>query len=338
MKIIKYLLIAVGILFAVYVVLCTMGPKEMKASKSMLMKASPEAIFEEYVDFNKWDAWSPWHKIDPNMKSTLTGTPGQVGHKQAWTSDHRDVGNGSQIFTEIRPNEFAKSEMRFMGDDSSPAFGIFELKSEGEGTMVTWSMDGGEVPFFARGIMKLMNMQAMVEKSFETGLTDLQKVAEAKPKKTAIVFEIIDQPEQWYVGIMHPKMNVKDITPAIFEADYGSIAKLIAEAGKTPGYPISIAHNYSEQTMSMDMENAMLVDGELKVASGMNCSKIPAGKVAKYEYKGPYEGTAAAWGAFMSELMKEHKKSWSGYEVYVSDPGMVTDKNELITWLIQPIQ
>lgn len=336
MKILKYLLIALGILFAVYLVLCAIGPKDMKASQSMLINAAPDAVFEEYADFSKWMGWSPWHKMDPGMKSTVTGEPGTVGHKQAWTSENQSVGNGSQTFVEIRPNQYVKSEMRFMGEDSDPAYGEFTLKPEGGGTMVTWAMDGGETPFMMRGMMKLMNFQAIIEKQFNDGLTDLKKIAEAKPKTAAVQFEIVEMGDQFYLGIMHPKMNTKDITPDIFAKDYGMVAEFIGKAGKTPGLPISIAHNYSDETKIMDMENGMLTEVEMKAGESMTSGKIPAGKVAKFVYMGPYEGTAAAWGAFMGTLMKEYKPRWSGYEVYVNDPETTTpDKYE--TWLMQPI-
>lgn len=337
MKILKYLLIALGVLFAIYLVLCAMGPKEMKASKSLLINAAPEAIFEEYSDFSKWPAWSPWHKMDPAMKSTITGDPGTVGHKQSWTSTNDNVGNGSQVFVELRQNEYAKSEMRFMGEDSSPAYGELSLKPEGEGTMATWSMDGGEMPFLMRGLMKMLNFQAAVEEQFANGLNDLKKIAEAKPKAAAVTYEILEMGDQWYVGVMHPALKVSDITQELFGKDYGMIAEFIGKSGKTPGFPISISHNYSDETKMMDMENAMLVDAEMKPAAGMTCSKIPGGKFAKYVYVGPYEGTSVAWGSFMSELMKTHQPRWSGYEVYANDPGTTTpDKYE--TWIIMPIQ
>jgi effector-binding domain-containing protein len=337
MKILKYLFIALSAILVIYLILCATGPKEMKASKSLLINAAPDAIFEEYADFSKWPAWSPWHKMDPAMQTTITGAAATVGHKQAWTSTNDNVGNGSQVFVEIRNNEYLKSEMRFMGEDSSPAFGELTLKPEGEGTRVTWSMDGGEMPFMMRGLMKLMNFQGVIEEQFAGGLNDLKKIAEAKPKSPAVTFEIMDMNDQWYVGIMHPALNAMNITQEMFAKDYGMLAEFIGKSGKTPGFPISIAHNYSDQTKMMDMENAMYVDAEMKPSDGMTCSKIPAGRAAKFVYIGPYEGTAAAWGAFMGELMKVHQPRWSGYEVYVNDPETTTpDKNE--TWLIQPIQ
>jgi effector-binding domain-containing protein len=223
-----------------------------------------------------------------------------------------------------------------MGEDSSPAIGELTLKPEGDGTMVTWSMDGGETPFFMRGMMKLMNFQAIVEEQFAQGLADLKAIAEAKPKTAAVQFEIVEMGEQFYLGIMHPALNTKDITQDMFSRDYGMIAEWIGKAGKTPGMPISIAHNFNDQTMMMDMENGMLTESEMKAGEGMVSGKIPAGKMAKYVYIGPYDKTAEAWGAFMSALMKEHTPRWSGYEVYVNDPTTTTpDKYE--TWLMQPI-
>jgi effector-binding domain-containing protein len=337
MKILKYLLIALGALFTIYLILCAIGPKEMKASKSMLMNAAPQAVFEEYADFANWSGWSPWHKMDTSMKSTITGEPGSVGHKQVWQSTNANVGNGSQVIVEIRPNQFIKSEMYFMGEDASPALGEFTLKPEGEGTLATWSMDGGETPFMMRGMMKLMNFQAIIEEQFNNGLTDLKRIAEAKPKVATGAFQILEMGDQHYLGMMHKGLYTKDITPDTFAKDYGMIAEYIAKSGKQPGLPISIAHNFNQENMMMDMENAMLTEVEMKGAAGMTSGIIPAGKMAKYVYFGPYDQVSGAWGMFMSELMKDHKPRWSGYEVYVNDPTTTTpDKYE--TWLMQPIE
>ncbi len=337
MKFLKYLLYALVGIFVVYLVLCAAGPKKMEVSESMTMNASPAAIWEEIADFSKWNAWSPWHKLDPNMKSTIVGNPGEVGHGQSWESTDGGVGKGSQKFSEVRTNEFLKSEMHFNGDTEHPAYAAFTLAPDGEGTKVTWSMDG-ETPFMFRGLSMVMGMNKMIAAEYQKGLGDLKKLVEAKPKGDAVAFEIIDLQDQWYVGKMFAGISETAIDSSMFSNAYMEIGKAIGGMEKAAGMPMSISHNYSSTEHKMDLEIAMPVAAEMKMADGLACGKIPAGKAAKYVYKGSYDGTPAAWGAFMAELMKEHKPRWSPYEIYANDPMTVKDPSEFITWLIVPIE
>lgn len=337
MKILKILLFIVVALFGIYVVLCAMGPKKMAVTKSQLINASPESVFEEISDFSKWSAWSPWYKLDPNMASTIVGNPGEVGHGQSWKSEHKFVGNGSQKFVEVRPNEYIKSEMKLMGEDDTPSHSDFTLKPEGEGTMLTWSMDGGDVPFMARGMMKVFGFEKMLGEQFDSGLKGIKEIAEAKPKATSIVFEVVDITDQWYVG-QRFTVNQSKIDATLFGNSYGAITKFLGGQDKVTGPPFSIAHNYDPNSPDMDLEIALPVAAQTKTTEGITCAMIPGGKAAKYVYHGPYEGTGPAWGALMEAVNKSHKPRWSGYEVYVNDPATVKSPSELETWLIIPIE
>jgi carbon monoxide dehydrogenase subunit G len=227
MKFLKYLLYALVGIFIVYLILCAAGPKKMEVSESMTMNASNAAIWEEISDFSKWNSWSPWHKLDPNMKSTMVGNPGEVGHSQSWVSSNGSVGTGSQKFSEVRINEFLKSEMYFNGDTTHAAYASFTLAPDGEGTKVTWSMDG-ETPFLFRGMALVMGMNKMIAEEYKKGLTDLKAIAEAKPKDGgAVTFEIMDMQDQWYVGKMFPGINAMSIDSSLFSNAYMEIGKAI---------------------------------------------------------------------------------------------------------------
>src|SRR6218665_1348042 len=104
MKFLKILLWIIGVLALIYLVLCFMGPKKFEASATTTIYAPDNVIFEEIADFSKHPAWSPWHTMDPNIKNTVTGTPGTVGHKDSWISEK--MGDGSQEIVEIRANEY----------------------------------------------------------------------------------------------------------------------------------------------------------------------------------------------------------------------------------------
>jgi effector-binding domain-containing protein/uncharacterized protein YndB with AHSA1/START domain len=335
MKILKVILWVVGILALIYLILCIAGPKKFEASATTTINAPASSIFEEITNFENHPKWSPWHQMDPEMKSAYIGTPGSVGHMETWTS--KKMGNGSQEFIEIRGNEYAKTALRFENFDNEPSWVEFHLKPSGESTEVTWSIDGGDYPFLMRGMSFMMPMK----KIFEQGVNQLKTLAESKPARVEekASYEIIDMPAQWYVGKRFPKIAMADINAKLYEDTYGELAKAIGGMDKVAGMPMGIAHGYDGEAQTLDFEIALPVAAEMKVPSGLNCVQIPAGRSAKYIYHGPYEEVEPHWNSFSTDLEKAGVVNrWSTYEVYANDPTTVSSPSEIETWLIQPIQ
>lgn len=336
MKVLKYFIYVLLAVAAIYLALCAFGPKKFATSKSIEIDASSDAVFEEVSDFNRWSAWSPWHKYDPKMVNTYTGEPGTVGHKNSWTST--EMGNGSQEIVEIEPGKSVKTALRFEDFKDAVSYASYMVEPKGEKTLATWTMDGSDLPFLVRGLMLLMGGQKGIDKDYEEGLASLKKIAEAKPKQPTVSFEIIELPDQWYVGKRFPAINEAEVDSNLFGSTYGELGKAIGGMDKITGMPFSIGHSYDYATKMMDLEIALPVAAEMKVPAGLTCVKIPAGRAAKHVFYGPYEQTAMAWEPLMQAITKEYKPRWSGYEVYVNDPTTVKSVSEIETWLIVPIE
>jgi effector-binding domain-containing protein len=338
MKFLKYTLIGLGVLLVIYLILCAVGPKKFTVNKSLTINASAESIWAEMSDFKQWEAWSPWHKYDSAMVNTYTGTPGEIGHTNSWTS--KVMGNGSQEIVEVDAMKRMRTALKFAdwGEDAI-TYSDYMLVAEGEGTKATWTMDGSEIPFMFRGLMTLMGAQASVEKDYENGLAALKTIVEAKPKIEfkELVTEEITIEDIHYVGKRYPKINESAVDSALFGNSYMELGKFIGGMDKMTGAPFSIGHHYDPATHEMDLEIAVQVASEMKPGPGITSGKIPAGKAIKYVYYGPYEKTAEAWQSLMVQVGKSHKIRWSGYEVYVDDPAG-KDMSQVATWLIVPVE
>ena len=63
-------------------------PATYHVERSTTIAAAPEKISPLLNDFHNWDQWSPWAKLDPNMRVTLqrgacgTGSHLSMGGKQ----------------------------------------------------------------------------------------------------------------------------------------------------------------------------------------------------------------------------------------------------------------
>jgi uncharacterized protein YndB with AHSA1/START domain len=173
MRIVKIILIALVALIAVLAGIGFMLPSGYKVERSVTVSAPPEIVFEQVNNLKKNEAWSPWMKNDPTIKTTYSGPEAGVGAKSSWTSEHS--GNGSQTIEESVPNQSITTFLDF--GEMGNAKGIWTFSQEGEGTKVTEAMvgDSGKNPF--KHLMNLA-LDKMIGKYFEQGLASLKTVAE----------------------------------------------------------------------------------------------------------------------------------------------------------------
>ena len=104
---VKKILIGLAAVIVVFAVIVAMQPAEFRVMRSATIAAPAPVVFAQVNDFHKWEAWSPWEKLDPNMKKTYEGAPAGTGAIYAW-SGNKDVGEGRMTLTESRPNELIR--------------------------------------------------------------------------------------------------------------------------------------------------------------------------------------------------------------------------------------
>ena len=139
--------------------------------------APPEDVFQRVGNLERWDNFSPWADMDPDMTKTYAGEPGAVGSTYHWTGN-RKVGEGNMTITESEPNERVVLDLKFIKPFRSESVTELELSPSGDGTEVTWRMTGANT--FMVKAMSLIgkSMDKMVGPDFEKGLTKLKTVTE----------------------------------------------------------------------------------------------------------------------------------------------------------------
>jgi len=176
-KKIFFVLVAFVILFIVIVAL---QPAEFRVTRSAVIAAPAPAVFVQVNDFHQWEGWSPWAKIDPNMKTIYEGAPAGTGAVYSWAGN-TDVGEGRMTLTESRPSELVRIKLEFKKPFEATNTTEFSFKPEADKTLVTWRM-AGENNFMAKAFGLVMNMDKMVGGDFEKGLAQLKSVAETSSK------------------------------------------------------------------------------------------------------------------------------------------------------------
>lgn len=171
----KILLALVG-LVVVALAAAAILPKDFKVEHSIVI-AKPRSEVFAYLKLMQNDKnWSPWSKLDPEMKTELKGTDGEVGAIQTW-SGNKEVGSGEQEIVSITENERIDFDLRMDQPFKSvnKVYLVTEEAEEGK-TKVTWGMTGS-TPFPMNLICKLMH--GKLHGQFASGLENLKSVLEA---------------------------------------------------------------------------------------------------------------------------------------------------------------
>ena len=175
-KILLLAIVVIVVVIAAFSVVVAMQPSHYRVERSATMNAPAPVVFNQVNDFHKWDAWSPWAKLDPNMKTTHEGPPAGTGAVYSWVGNS-DVGEGKMTIVESRPNELIRFNLEFYKPMADTCTSEFTFKPNGNQTAVTWSM-AGKNGFVSKAMCLFLNMDKMVGGQFEKGLTALKSIAE----------------------------------------------------------------------------------------------------------------------------------------------------------------
>lgn len=181
--------IALGLfLFITVAILALLGvaatkPATYRIERSIVTSASAPAVFAQLEDLHRFPDWSPWQELDPAMKVEHSGAEKGTGASYFWSGNDK-VGEGRMTITESIPADHVTLKLEFLKPFASTSDTQWKLTPEGNGTRITWSMDGTN-NFMGKVMSIFMDMDQMIGKDFEKGLAKLKQVAEAAPPPAA---------------------------------------------------------------------------------------------------------------------------------------------------------
>jgi len=170
--IVVYILAA---LIVILLIVAALMPKIYNVEKNIIIKCSVTDVMNRISDMNYYSQWNPWQQSDPTTKSTITGTPGTMGHKYAW--EGKKVGVGSLTLLSMN-HKHIHFELEFLKPWKSKAKDnwLFEPWGDHNETKVTWQ-NSGNLPWpIARLIGPMLNKN--LNQQFEQGLNNLKKMCE----------------------------------------------------------------------------------------------------------------------------------------------------------------
>jgi uncharacterized protein YndB with AHSA1/START domain len=172
----KIIAIVIVVLIAVVLGLAATKPDTFRVQRATTVKAPAAKVYALIDDFHQWSQWSPWEKLDPELKRAFSGPTSGKGAVYEWTGNSK-VGAGRMEITEPTPPNKVVIKLDFIKPFEGHNIAEFTLEPQGDSTQLTWAMHG-PTPFVSKLMQVFVSMDGLIGKDFEAGLANLKAVAE----------------------------------------------------------------------------------------------------------------------------------------------------------------
>src|SRR5262245_21068470 len=110
-KILAIILGLVVLMVAGVVALASIQPDEFRVERTARINAPPEKIYPLINDFRGWRAWSPYEKLDPEMRRSYS--PVAIGKGAVYEWEGKNVGAGRMEITDATAPSKIVINLRF---------------------------------------------------------------------------------------------------------------------------------------------------------------------------------------------------------------------------------
>jgi uncharacterized protein YndB with AHSA1/START domain len=181
LRIVRYVGAGLALLAMALFIYASTQPAVFRVERTATISAPPAVVFAILNDLHRGQEWSPYEKLDPAMKKTFGGPETGPGATYAWNGND-EVGEGSLTITESKPGESVAMKLKFSRPMECESDVIYKLAPVDGGTSVSWIMEGPNT-LMSKLMSLFVNMDEMIGKDFEQGLTNLNVVAQADAQK-----------------------------------------------------------------------------------------------------------------------------------------------------------
>jgi len=164
------------VLVAALLAFAATKPNSFRVQRTASLNAPREKIFPLLNDFHNWPAWSPWEKLDADLKRSYSGAASGKGAVYEWEGNKKAGQGRMEILESSRPGKLV-IQLDFLKPFEAHNTVEFTLQGKGGTTDLTWAMYGPQ-PFVGKLMTVFFSMDRVVGNDFETGLANLKAIAE----------------------------------------------------------------------------------------------------------------------------------------------------------------
>jgi len=171
----KTAVVLAGALLALLLFAAT-RPDSFRVERSLTIRAPPDRIYASIGDFHEWASWSPYEKLDPQMKRSFNGPSSGKGAVYQWAGNEKAGAGRMEILDATVPTRVT-IKLDFLKPFEGHNTAEFTIVPQGDSSTVTWAMYGPSA-YIHKLISLFLSMDQIVGKDFESGLANLKALTE----------------------------------------------------------------------------------------------------------------------------------------------------------------
>ena len=328
-KFLRFLIVLLVVVAAAVLILALVEPNDIVVSRSTMIKAPKEAVFEQMVLFKNWPNWSPWYKMDPNSKMTYSGTDGQPGSSYHWVGTKTKTGEGTMKNVSVNGTTI-DFEVNIDEPRKGSATGFLKAIDTAGMTKAMWSFSM-HMPFPLNAMCVFMNMDKMLGGDFENGLANMKQYVESHAVASSSDVEIteVDYAAHLYEGF-RKIVRWTDIGKFSQES-FPVLGKELD--GKIAGPSTELYYTWDTVNKNTDMAACFPVSDTTKPVKDAAIIHVTASKAYMAIMKGPYSNDNemkyhSALDRYMTEKCQKHSVV---IEEYIVGPYQEKDSTKWVT-------
>lgn len=341
MKIIKYLLFLILIVFIAGSIYVATKDGDFSAESSRLMDAPAPMLYKELADLSNWKSWDAWNGLEGTNIDLSEETSGE-GAKFSWTSDEiRDgrITNISGIPYKQLQQELVMNTI--IGE--AEAHITWTLEPEGNQTRVTWRIEGSE-DFKEKLAFTLQedDLPGVLQPIFEESLTDLEANVVRKMEEYSINVDGLTEHGGGYYMYSTTAARLGEVN--------SKAANMIQQVSNymrdnnisISGKPFVIYNRRDERNGTSIFSAAVPTPSQVITPEGSSVLNgyLPPQKVVKTTLKGNHKNAAEAWEKtyrYIEQNGLEVDPQGQPFEIYITDPAEEDNPALWITEIYIPV-
>lgn len=326
----KYILLPIILLIAIYCALCYFGPKQFDTDEHIDVESSPGVVYNLVNSLKKTATWNDWTLSDTTMTIEYNDIKRGVGAESNWVSAD---GNGTQRIVTAIKNQKITTELQFEGWDGVNT-SDFILTPKGDITNVRWTFNSGsDLPFLLRGYMLVTGAKSGMKESYRKGLENIKKIAEERTQKglyNGYTIQLKELGERNYV--LSRSEIKKSAVQQYYATNLGSLFSKVQQSGvEMDGIPCAMFFKWEEGSDVTDMAAAIPMKQALSI-DGASSLQIADKAAVQVDYYGDYYGAYKAHRSIEEYLLDNDLFQDPPYiEEYVTDPATEKDPSKWLT-------
>lgn len=306
------------------------------AKRVIEIDAPTSKVYEIVSDYRTWTSWSPWLIAEPTTKVEISSVSNAVGSTYHWSGNI--VGEGELEHKRLEPSQRVETELRFLRPMKSVCKTDFLLEPAGQGTKLTWSINGN-LPWYLFWLKPMIS--TMVAMDYQRGLTMIKELAERGSIFSRTEVLGTEAISGLRVAGFKAKTSVFEVNASMSQVLKRLDSEFREEGLPLEGMLVAVYTRFDTKAGVFEYLLGRAIPETLVMPTHTKLSewKQSAGRALHVRHTGSYKHLGNAWS--VANRIAEHQKlrldRCASYEIYTTTPPQ-TPEDELQTDIYLPLK